>query len=260
MPINSTKAIEQSLPEGQLADRRWLRSQGFDRPRVDYFLRSGKIEPVARGVYRRPGPPLKWEHVVFSLNEIGYPVRVGGQAALNLQGLAHYLPIGMPQTIELYGQTKVPGWVDYFQNSFRFELHSRKLFDALPDASIHHMPFGAWDWPIPYSTQELAMIEFLASVRDAAGFSKADKYFESAVNLRPDMLRAVLLSCTQVKAKRLFMWFTDRHGHAWRERLATEGIDLGRGKRMIVKGGTYDANYQITVPREMNGGSELPLY
>jgi len=80
------------------------------------------------------------------------------------------------------------------------------------------------------------------------------------VNLRPDMLRAVLLSCTQVKAKRLFMWFADRHEHAWRERLATEGIDLGRGKRMIVKGGTYDANYQITVPREMNGGSESPLY
>ena len=96
--------------------------------------------------------------------------------------------------------------------------------------------------------------------RWGAGFSKADKYFESAVNLRPDILRDVLLSCTQVKAKRLFMWFTDRHRHAWRERFATEGIDLGRGKRMIVKGGTYDANYQITVPREMNGGSESPLY
>jgi hypothetical protein len=260
MPIHSTKSLEQCLPEGQLADRRWLRLHGFDRPRVDYFLRSGKIEALARGVYRRPGPPLKWEHVVFSLNEIGYPVRVGGQAALNLQGLAHYLPVGKPQRIDLYGQTKVPAWLDNFQESFRFMLHTRKLFDALPDASVYHMPFGAWDWPIPCSTPELAMIEFLAGVPDAGGFSKAEKYFESAVNLRPDILRDVLLSCTQVKAKRLFMWFADRHGHAWRERLATKGIDLGRGKRMIVKGGTYDANYQITVPREMNGGSESPLY
>jgi hypothetical protein len=260
MASNSTKSLEQSLLEGQLANRRWLRSQGFDRPRVDYFLRSGKIESVARGVYRRPGPPLKWEHVVFSLNEIGYPVRVGGRTALNLQGLAHYLPIGKPQRIDLYGHAKVPNWVDIFQDSFRIEVHTRKLFDALPDALIHHKPFGAWDWPIPYSTPELAMLEMLADVRDAAGFSIAEKFFESAVNLRPDMLRAVLLSCTQVKAKRLFLWFTDRHEHAWRERLATEGIDLGRGKRMIVKGGTYDANYQITVPREMNGGSESPLY
>ncbi len=260
MPPSSTKSLEQCLPEGQLTNRRWLRSQGFNRPRVDYFLRSGKIESVARGVYRRPGPPLKWEHVAFSLNEIGYPVRVGGRTALNLQGLAHYLPIGKPQRIDLYGQTKVPGWVDIFQDSFRFEVHTRKLFDALPNSSVNHMPFGAWDWPIPYSSPELAMIEFMAGVQDAAGFSIAEKFFESAVNLRPDMLRALLQYCTQVKAKRLFLWFADRHEHAWRERLATGGIDLGRGKRMIVKGGAYNANYQITVPREMAGGSESPLY
>jgi Transcriptional regulator, AbiEi antitoxin, Type IV TA system/Transcriptional regulator, AbiEi antitoxin N-terminal domain len=260
MAPSSTKSIEQCLPEGQLANRRWLQSQGFNRPRVDYFLRSGKIVPVARGIYRRPGPPLKWEHVVFSLNEIGYPVRVGGRAALNLQGLAHYLPVGKPQHIDLYGQqTKVPGWVVIFQDSFRFEVHTRKLFDALPAAAIHHMPFGAWDWPIPYSTPELAMIEFLAGVQDAAGFFTAEKFFESAVNLRPDMLRDLLLSSVQVKAKRLFLWFADRHEHAWREMLATEDIDLGRGKRMIVKSGAYDANYQITVPREMNVGNESPL-
>ena len=260
MPIHSTKSLEQCLPEGQLANRRWLRLQGFHRPRVDSFLRSGKIEAVARGVYRRPGPPLKWEHVVFSLNEMGYPVRVGGRTALEMQGLAHYLPMGKPQRIDLYGQSKLPGWLNVFQESFRFEVRTRKLFDELPDAWIHHRPFGAWDWPIPYSTPEMAMLEMLAGVRDAAGFSLAEKFFESAVNLRPEIVQSLLLSCSQVKAKRLFLWFADRHGHAWRERLSTEGIDLGRGKRMLVKGGTYDANYQITVPREMNGGSESPLY
>ena len=77
---------------------------------------------------------------------------------------------------------------------------------------------------------------------------------------RPDLLRDLLLACTQVKAKRLFLWFSDRHGHAWRRALDTQGVDLGRGKRLIVKGGAYDAAYQITVPREMTVGEGQPLY
>jgi hypothetical protein len=104
------------------------------------------------------------------------------------------------------------------------------------------------------------MLELLAGVRDAAGFALADKFFESAVNLRPKLILALLCACTQVKAKRLFLWFSDRHGHAWRQGFETSGIDLGRGKRVLVKGGAYDATYQITVPREMAGDSEQSLY
>ena len=80
------------------------------------------------------------------------------------------------------------------------------------------------------------------------------------VNLRPGLLRDLLLACTQVKAKRLFLWFSDRHGHAWRQALETQGVDLGRGKRVLVRGGSYDAAYQITVPREMAIDKEQPLY
>ncbi len=253
-------SLEQCLPEGQLVNRAWLLARGFSRPRVDYALRAGKLETVAHGVYRRPGPPLKWEHVVYSLNEMGCPVRVGGRSALELQGLAHYLPAGGVRRIDLYGTAKVPAWVADFPAPFGFETHNQRLFDALPETAVQPKPFGAWDWSIPHSTPELAMLELLAGVREAANFSVADKLFEAAVNLRPDLLCALLRACTQVKAKRLFLWFSDRHEHDWRRVLETDGIDLGRGKRMLIKGGAYDATYQITVPREMTGGSEQPLY
>ncbi len=107
-------SLEQILPEGQLVNRAWLRAQGFGRPRVDYFLRAGKLTAVARGIYRRPGPPLKWEHVVYSLNQMGCPVRVGGRSALELQGMAHYLPLDDVQRIDLYGSAKVPIMVTGF--------------------------------------------------------------------------------------------------------------------------------------------------
>lgn len=253
-------SIEQTLPEGQLVNRAWLRRRGFNRPRVDYALRAGKLTAVAHGVYRRPGPALKWEHVVYSLNQMGWLVRVGGRSALELQGMAHYLPLGDSQRIDLYGGGKVPAWVRAFQASFHFTLHTLRLFDPLPEAAVHHRPFGAWDWPIPFSMPELALLELLAGVRRETDFSMANKFFEAAVNLRPDLLRDLLLACTQVKAKRLFLWFSGRHGHAWRQALDTHGIDLGRGKRLLIKGGAYDAAYQITVPREMAAGEENPIY
>lgn len=256
----SEKSLDQCLPEGQLANRAWLRTCGFDRPRVDYHLRSGKLEAVARGVYRRPGPPLKWEHVVYSLNEMGYPVRVGGRSALEMQGLAHYLPAGSLRRIDLYGSNRLPGWVTDYPGPFSFRVYKRSLFLSLPEGALHSKPFGAWDWPIPYSTPELAMLELLADVKDTADFSVVDKFFEAAVNLRPNLLQDLLVACSQVKAKRLFLWFSDRHGHAWRETLQMDDVDLGRGKRVLVRGGAYDATYQITVPREMASGSEQPLY
>ena len=259
MAPKSEKSLEQSLPEGQLVNRAWLGAHGFSRPRVDYALRAGKLVSVAHGVYRRPGPPLKWEHVVYSLNQMGCSAHVGGRSALELQGLVHYLPLGAVQRIDLYDTTTVPSWVKDFQTPFWFRVHTRRLFASLPEAALHERPFGAWDWPIPYSTPELAMLELLAEVRDASDFSMADKFFESAVTLRPDLIHALLKSCTQVKAKRLFLWFTDRHAHPWRQALEIDGIDLGRGKRLLVKGGAYDPEYQITVPREMVGGIEQPL-
>lgn len=253
-------SLEQTLPEGQLVNRAWLRVRGFNRPRVDYALRAGKLTAVAHGIYRRPGPPLKWEHVVYSLNQMGCLVHVGGRSALELQGMAHYVPLGDSQQIDLYGGVKVPTWVQTFRAPFQFKVHPSRLFDPLPKAGVHHRPFGAWDWLIPFSMPEMALLELLAGVRHGADFSMADKFFESAVNLRPALLSDLLQACTQVKAKRLFLWFSDRHGHAWRQALETKNVNLGRGKRLIVKGGAYDAAYKITVPRELTVGQEQSLY
>lgn len=254
------KSIEQSLPEGQLVNRAWLKARGFSRPWVDYALRSGKLVAVARGIYRKPGPQLKWQHVVYSLNEMGVFVHVGGRSALDLQGLSNYLPFGGIQRIDLYGSSRIPTWAMVFQTPFQFEGHSQRLFDTLPEDGVHPIPFGAWDWPIPYSTIELALLEFLSKVKNEVDFDQADKFFETALTLRPVLLRALLKACTQVKAKRLFLWFSNRHNHAWYQQLKTDDIDLGKGKRMLVKGGAYDANHQITVPRTMADGSEPSRY
>jgi hypothetical protein len=52
--------------------------------------------------------------------------------------------------------------------------------------------------------------------------------------------------------KRLFFFFADRHQHAWLKRIDRAAVDLGKGKRMLVKGGKLDRAYQITVPGNLD--------
>jgi hypothetical protein len=42
--------------------------------------------------------------------------------------------------------------------------------------------------------------------------------------------------------KRLFLWFAERHEHAWLKKLDRKDVDLGQGKRMLAKGGKLAAS------------------
>lgn len=247
----SSASLFQILPEGLVVNRKWLKQQGFDRPSVDYYLRSGKLEAVARGAYRRPGPPLKWEHLVYSLQEMGFPVHVGGRSALDLKGFAHHLPMKENQRIKLFGVTNLPAWIQSAKSNATLIAAGKNRVEQLPRRALETLPFGHWDWELKISSVELALLELMVQIKEADDFSVADVYFESATVLRPDLVHALLQSCTHIKAKRLFLWFSKRHAHQWTEKLNAETIDLGSGKRMIVRGGALDAQFQITVPERM---------
>ncbi len=253
----SNESLEKILPEGLVVDRAWLNAQGVSRPSIDYYLRTGRLQAVARGAYRRPGPALKWEHLVYSLQELGYPVYVGGRAALELQGYTHYLSMSGKQQIDLYGVRHIPSSLLTNSAPIKLEIHSVDLFSELPAEAVTTKPFGHWDWPIRYATPELALLELLAAVGKEADFSVMDKFFESAVTLRPSLVNKLLNICTQVKAKRLFLWFATRHNHAWLKQIDISKVNLGSGKRVIVTGGALDKQYQITVPREMQNKGDI---
>ncbi|MBL4606639.1 MAG: type IV toxin-antitoxin system AbiEi family antitoxin domain-containing protein, partial [Pseudomonadales bacterium] len=70
-------------------------------------------------------------------------------------------------------------------------------------------------------------------------------------NLRPALVQSLLEACTSVKVKRLFLYLADKCVHDWLHYLKLDKIDLGAGKRSIVKDGVYISKYQITVPKEL---------
>jgi hypothetical protein len=48
----------------------------------------------------------------------------------------------------------------------------------------------------------------------------------------------------------MFLYLADQAKHPWRAELNDQRIDLGSGKRSLVREGKFDARYQITVPAD----------
>src|SRR5690348_14889004 len=71
-------------------------------------------------------------------------------------------------------------------------------------------------------------------------FHQADLLIDGLRNLSPRKLQKLLVDCRSVKVKRLFLCFAERHNHAWLQKLDHKDIDLGSGKRMLVRGGKLD--------------------
>jgi hypothetical protein len=113
-------------------------------------------------------------------------------------------------------------------------------------------PWGQWGWRIILSSPERAVLEMLDELPDHESFDQADKIMEGLANLSTQRVEKLLVECHSVKVKRLFFFFADRHQHAWLKRIDKGSIDLGKGKRLLVRGGALNHAYQITVPKEFN--------
>jgi hypothetical protein len=115
-------------------------------------------------------------------------------------------------------------------------------------------PWGQWEWPLTLSAPERAILELLDEVPQKETFHQADMLMEGLRTLSPKRLQKLLVECRSVKVKRLFLWFAERHNHAWLKQINREGIDLGTGKRMLQRGGKLDPKYAITVPENLDAG------
>jgi hypothetical protein len=252
--LSPLQSLLYHVPEGLVVTRKRLYEWGFTKPSIDSFLRSKRLEAVSHGVYRRPGPQLKWKHVVFSLNELGYDVHVGGISALIDEW---YLPkpTDGEKEIHLYSLQALPKWVNQVCVDKKIVTKRVRFLNELPEGSLFEIYFGHWDWVISYAKPILALFEALDQVKTEADFFVLDRCFRSLVTLWPDTLNSLLRECKKIVTVRLFLWFADRHNHRWRDALDLSGVNLGSGKRMIIQGGSLDPTYHITVPKEMAHGN-----
>ena len=266
------------IPAGLLVSAAWLREHGYQTNLVAYYVASGKLESPARGVYRIPGPPLKWQSVVASLQLIeGSYVHIGGRTAIVQRGLGHYARLSGTEKILLHSPETFPPWVNKLGVPEKFESRPDAAFGALrvyrdetgvlhrfskqeePLASEHlgelglvEVKWGTFDWPLIFSCEERAILELLQDVPERESIYDAYVLLQGLVSLRPDRISALLRACRSIKAKRLFLALAARLDHAWLKYLDLAGVDLGTGKRSLFPGGKLDSKYQITLPADLD--------
>ncbi len=266
------------VPHGLVMTRKWLLKQGIERHTLDNWVKSGQIVSIQGGVYKRPDTKLTWQGVVCSLQQMEYGLCPGGVTALEFQGMGHYLSLSSQKSIHLYGVEKLPAWINKLLPNVRFIRHNERqlfragylvnhVYDSRNDNLINGDPlhgksftnalaWGSDEWPLTVSSPERAFFEILMDVPDKISFEHADQLMQSMATLSPRRLDKLLERCKNIKVRRLFLWFAERHKHAWYDKLNLEHCNmqnhtLGSGKRVLVKGGKLDPKYLITVPPEM---------
>jgi hypothetical protein len=167
--------------------------------------------------------------------------------------LSHYVRVEGPRDVHLYAIESLPGWVERVPADAHFVEHRSDVLFAVDPGQRTQVSWGHWGWALDVSSEERALCELLHDVPERETFHQVDMLMESASTLSPQRVQLLLEACRSIKVKRLFLWFAERHHHAWFSRLDGGRIDLGRGKRQLVAGGRYDAKYQITVPGDLDG-------
>jgi hypothetical protein len=254
--VERRKELYDIMPEGVVTTSKWLMENSLSRHAIDNLVKSNQLESISNGVYVRNAAKISWQSVTFSLQSIlKTDLVVGGLTALEMQGLSHYLSLSENKIVHLYGNDKLPEWVTNLGLNINFVKHTtNSLFDKNGDVNSKSNAFTVErDWnndtgKLIIATPERAYLEILLEVPQKVTFEHADQLMQGLTTLSPRSLQKLLEECKNVKVKRLFFWFADRHNYVWLGKINRDTITLGSGNRMIVKGGKLDNKYKITVP------------
>lgn len=251
------RLLEQIMPESMIVTRNWLiEKASLDKHAIDNLVKSEQLKSLWKGLYTRGNVQLSWQTMVYTLQTVmKTDYVVGGVSALELKGFSHYLPVAKKDTIHLYGNDKLPIWTNKLSENIAFVRHTRnELFSGM-EREISGKYTSSVYWKEGFkdliiSCPERACLEMLNDVPRKISFEHADQLIQGMTSLSPRTLQCLLEACTNVKVKRLFLWFASRHNYTWFSKLDTEHISLGSGNRVIAKQGTLDKKYKITVPKD----------
>ena len=252
MTTNKDKKLKRLLdshtPETVLLAS-WLEKNGISYDLQQYYLRSGWLESLGVGAFMRPHENVRWEGAMYSLQvQAQLPVHVGGMTSLSLQGLAHYVRIGS-ETIYIYSPlyTKLPKW--FLARDWGSPLKHVKT--SLLPKDFGFFNAKVMNVSIRMSSPERAILECLHLAPDHLDMVECYQVLENLSNLRPKLLQELLEHCTSIKVKRLFLFLAEKSKHQWFSFLDLSKISTGTGERSIVKGGTFNKKYKITIPKEL---------
>lgn len=235
-------------PAGTVSLSSYLISHGISSQLLNRYKKSNWLETIGSGASIRAGDKVDYLGGLYALqNQAGMLIHVGGRTALSLMGRGHYIDLSAGCAVLIGNiKEKLPLWfrkkdwvtrIDYYATSFM------PVDMGLTDLSQH-------SFSVKISSPARAILECLYLTPKHQEFIECYELMEGLNNLRPQAVQELLENCSSVKVKRLFLYLAEKLKHPWLEFVDLSKIDLGSGKRSLVKNGVYIDKYQITVPKE----------
>ena len=237
-----------STPKGIILLSYWLKNKGYSLDLQKKYRKTQWLESIGTGAMIRTGDKVDYYGGIYSLqNQANLKIHIAGRTAVALLGKSHYLELSNSKAV-LLGSVgeKLPEWFVNYDWHIKIEYHTSSFLPS--DLGLSNIQIKEFE--IKISGEARSMMECLHFAPEHQELSECYELMENMNNLRPALVQELLEQCSSIKVKRLFLCLAERIKHEWFNYLDLSKIDLGTGKRSIVKKGTWDSKYQITIPVE----------
>lgn len=236
-------------PPGVVLTSQWLGRQGYSAGLLRTYRNSHWLQAIGNGAMIRQNDTVDYTGAINALqNQLNLSIHQGAKTALALEGKTHYLGLG-DKMVYLFGSKgeRLPMW---FTNH-HWEVEIVYVASGFLPANTGMNETELKNYTISISSPARALMECLYLVPQKQDLKECFEIMEGLNNLIPADVQELLVQCTSVKVKRLFLYLAQKAGHTWFKYLNLRYIDLGRGNRSLVSNGVYIADYLITVPKEL---------
>jgi hypothetical protein len=230
----------------------WLKEKGYSTQLLNRYKKSNWITSLGNGAVIKNGDQPSVEGAIFALQkQAKMDIHPGGKTALVLLGKAQYLEFKR-QSFVLFGNRteKLPKWMAMHQWMEDLNYFS-STFLPMNLGMVEKEMEG---FTILISGATRAMMECLYLSTNDEDLLECYEIMEGLNNLRPKQVQDMLVQCTNIKVKRLFLYLAKKVNHAWYNSLELNKIDLGSGKRKLTAHGVYIPEFRITVPKKLADG------
>jgi len=236
-------------PSGQVATSSWLREMGISGQLTQRYLKSGWIESMARGAHKKVNDKVYWYGGLEAIQkQLKKDVHLGGPTALSARGTSHYIRFGQERIfLFLPLDTKLPKWFLEYQWDHRLEPVATSVLPKY--VGIKQIEYNGFK--LNASSPERAILECLYLAPKRFDLLECYQLLETLRTLRPSIMQTLLEKCRSIRVKRLFLYMSTKAELPILEHLDISQVEVGKGDRVIVKNGVYNAEFKISIPREL---------
>jgi len=238
-----------SQPSGVVYLSSWLTENGFSTQLLNRYKKSNWLYSIGMGAWMRVGEKPTYKGALYALQEQAkLSIHIGGKTALSLQGKVHYLELSTQQIL-LFGSSKekLPAWFSKYDWGLKVNYFSSSFLPT----KIGLQTLAQSNFSLFISSPTRALLECLYLAPKKQALVECYEIMEGLNTLRPRQVQDILEQCTSVKVKRLFLYMAEKAQHDWFNYINLEKINIGKGKRSLVKDGVYISKYRITIPKAL---------